>query len=273
MSTFEIGSRTARGGFDLEKLVVDKFNNWQNDNDADRWLSVMGVEAKKIKNLMAQQIPTRIPRSSCSKYGIEVADFDEVSRFKKADVQVRVVIVLADRILVFNISVKKVSTANGFNQIDKRPVSMYQSMWRFDDDVAYWLKAYTGEISPQSISGVNSARLKDPRRLNMNEVPTVKVRKILDFFNDNKYLIVADTIKGRGCLSAEWFIVGRELDDNVEWIIKPINEVVNHYCAGSAVVSTQGTIHLGRVTVQRKGGTPDPTSLQFKINPGELFDV
>ena len=44
MSTFEIGSRTARGGFDLEKLVVDKFNNWQNDNDADRWLSVMGVE-------------------------------------------------------------------------------------------------------------------------------------------------------------------------------------------------------------------------------------
>lgn len=28
---------------------------------------------------------------------------------------------------------------------------------------------------------------------------------------------------------------------------------------------------IDKVTMQRKGGTPDPTSLQFKINPLELF--
>ncbi len=26
------------------------------------------------------------------------------------------------------------------------------------------------------------------------------------------------------------------------------------------------------MTVQRKGGTPDPTSLQFKLNPLDLFE-
>ncbi len=31
----------------------------------------------------------------------------------------------------------------------------------------------------------------------------------------------------------------------------------------------RGSLKIGRVTMQRKGGTPDPTSLQFKINPLE----
>jgi len=33
------------------------------------------------------------------------------------------------------------------------------------------------------------------------------------------------------------------------------------------------SIHIGKITLQRKGGTPDPTSLQFKINPLGLFDL
>lgn len=54
---------------------------------------------------------------------------------------------------------------------------------------------------------------------------------------------------------------------------KNINEVINFYAQGDIAMSKQGGLILGRLTAQRKGGTPDPTSLQFKIKPLDLFEV
>jgi len=42
---------------------------------------------------------------------------------------------------------------------------------------------------------------------------------------------------------------------------------------GEVLLSPRGSLKIGRITMQRKGGTPDPTSLQFKMNPLELFDA
>jgi len=55
-------------------------------------------------------------------------------------------------------------------------------------------------------------------------------------------------------------------------VLKNINEVINYY-SGEIKISPRGSINIGKILVQRKGGTPDPTSLQFKINPAELFDI
>jgi hypothetical protein len=41
MSTYEIGSKTAKGGFANEKSICDKFNNWRRDNEAKVWLQIM----------------------------------------------------------------------------------------------------------------------------------------------------------------------------------------------------------------------------------------
>ncbi len=38
-------------------------------------------------------------------------------------------------------------------------------------------------------------------------------------------------------------------------------------------VSPGGSLYIGRITMQRKGGTPDPTKLQFKIKPCDLFKL
>lgn len=74
-------------------------------------------------------------------------------------------------------------------------------------------------------------------------------------------------------MSAEWFLVTRNSSDNaVDWILKDINTVCNFYAQGEVVVSPRGSLKIGRVTMQRKGGTPYPTSLQFKINPLQLFE-
>ncbi len=34
----------------------------------------------------------------------------------------------------------------------------------------------------------------------------------------------------------------------------------------------KGSLYIGKITMQRKGGTPDPESLQFKISPNSLFN-
>jgi hypothetical protein len=48
---------------------------------------------------------------------------------------------------------------------------------------------------------------------------------------------------------------------------------MNFFGQGSVMLSPRGSLYIGRITMQRKGGTPDPTKLQFKINPCELFRI
>lgn len=71
---------------------------------------------------------------------------------------------------------------------------------------------------------------------------------------NNKILILSDIIKGRGKFSAEWFLVLlKEKGSKFKWSLRPINEVINLY-DGDIIVSKRGSLHLGKVTIQRKGG-------------------
>jgi len=46
---------------------------------------------------------------------------------------------------------------------------------------------------------------------------------------------------------------------------------MNSFGGGEVSISTRGSLHIGKITMQRKGGTPDPTKIQFKIKPCRLF--
>lgn len=264
----ELGSRTAKGGFDNENNVVQKFINYKNDPQAIAWLNIMGYEIETIKSLAAIQIPTRLNRKLVNQFGLNETLFDETQKYKKADVQVQLTITTEDGIIYReNISLKK-AEAN-FNQIDKRPVETYQKMWNFDDQIATLLKKFTGETQPTAAEAVY---LRDPRRWYLDELPREQVSQLLAFLNNNKLLILSDILKGRGMLSAEWFLVTKQNSDGgYDWILKNINEVLNFYSQGDIRISDRGGLILGRLTAQRKGGTPDPTSLQFKMKPLDLF--
>ena len=47
----KLGSRTAKRGFKTEKDIVNKFNNWQIDEDSQQWLTIMGYDLKEIEKL------------------------------------------------------------------------------------------------------------------------------------------------------------------------------------------------------------------------------
>lgn len=242
-----LGSQTAKNGFLNEDDIVNKFNNWKVDEDAQKWLLIMQYKLSEIKYVEA----------------VKLSGF-------KTDVQVQVTIKLKDLIDCQNLQVKLVSNPKGFNQIDKPWISKYVEMWNIPQNIELLLKKYTGEIEPEIPNS------KDKRRLFANEFTKIEQKEILDWLSKNKSMIVADILKGRGQYSAEWMLVAQKIKDNSRWILKPMNFCLNHFGNDSIVITKQGNIKIGRITMQRKGGDNGRETakmLQFKINPAELFEA
>lgn len=274
MTTFEIGSTTAKGGFMNEKAICVKFNNWEKDQEAQMWLKIMGYNIEEINSVEAIQIPTKMKLNDIERLAPKES-FDELMKFKKTDVQIIIIITIGKITKIENLSLKKADSDADYNQVDKRWVDAYREMWKFDNDVALGLKLFTGEIAPFSHPEIiKNKTLRDKRRLFLDELPEDLQRKIIKFFSKNKILVVTDILKGRGGLSANWMLVTRynRKNNTTTWILKDINTAMNFFGFGSVKISPRGSLYIGRITMQRKGGTPDPTKLQFKIKPCELFE-
>ncbi|MEM4641155.1 MAG: type II restriction endonuclease [Candidatus Pacearchaeota archaeon] len=280
MYNFDFGSRVARGGFANERAVCEKFNKWKMDEEAKIWLSIMGYKIKDIQNVKAIQIPARIKRTQVKEFGFNENEYEALMKFKKADIQVqiRILIKINDMLKIENLSLKKANSDADYNQVDKRWVDSYREMWNFDDEIAIGLKLFTGEIPPAKYPGklkVNIQNLRDKKRVFLDELNDILRDKIVDFFKRNKILIVSDILKGRGGFSADWMLVTKydKSKDTTAWVLKDINTVMNFFGQGDVKISPQGNLYIGRITMQRKGGTPDPTKLQFKIKPCDLFNI
>lgn len=214
----KVGSYTAKGGFENEHDVVAKFNNWQNDQVVQHWLLVLGYDFKKILSLNAVQIPSQISKEKMMEFGVTIDKVTETKKYQKADAQIQVKIKVDDVFYIENISLKKENKNAGFNQIDKRKVETYQSMWGFSDKIASLLKLFTGEIEPSS--GQQKA-IKDVRRVNFQEMSENDVNLVMQFFKNNKHKIINDIFQGRGALKADWMLVTRKNEDGIsDWLLK-----------------------------------------------------
>jgi hypothetical protein len=144
-------------------------------------------------------------------------------------------------------------------------------MWNIPKDVTEILKKFTGEIKPKSTKG-----LKDKRRMLLSEMDNESQLKLLGFVEQNKVLIISDLLKGRGEFSADWVLVVLKVNGTVKWALKSINEVMNLYSQGAIAISKKGSLNIGKIGMQRKGGDGGRATanmLQFKINPVEIFNI
>lgn len=276
MDRKELGSKTAKGGFANEHSICKKFNSWQTDNEAQQWLEIMGYNIDKLVSVNAMQIPIRIKKSDLSKFELDEKEHEVLMKFKKADAQIRVIIKIGNILKIENLSLKKANSDADYNQVDKRTVDTYQEMWGFDDEITLRLKLFTGELNPKSYSKlIGKTPLRDKRRLFIDEMPKDVQDKIINFFKRNRIIVVSDILKGRGGLSANWMLVTRynRHENTTTWTLKDINTVMNFFGGGDIEISPKGSLYIGRITAQRKGGTPDPTKLQFKIKPCGLFEL
>ena len=276
MNKAELGSKTAKGGFANEKAICKKINSWRKDVEAQEWLKIMGYDIEKLNSVKAIQVPTRIKKSDLGKFEVKEEEYGQFVRFKKADAQIRIIIKIGNILKIENLSLKKANSNADYNQIDKRTVENYQEMWKFDNEIAFWLKLFTGELDPKIYSRETCIKkYRDKRRLFLNEMPEIIQKKIIGFFNRNRIMIISDIIKGRGGLSADWILVTRFNPKNktTTWTLRDINVAMNFFGSDEICVSPKGSLYIGKVTMQRKGGTPDPTKLQFKIKPCQLFGI
>ncbi|MFA5779899.1 MAG: type II restriction endonuclease [Elusimicrobiota bacterium] len=282
MNKTKLGSKTAKGGFANEKDICKKFNNWIADKEAKEWLEIMGYNSDKIDFVKAIQIPTRIKKEDLEKFSIIERDYSEFVKFKKADAQIKIIIKIGSILKIENLSLKKVTIKknklnSGFNQVDKRWIDAYQQIWHFDNEIALGLKLFTGEIKPPK-EITSRTKIRDKRRLYLDELPGHLRDKIVGFLKNNKILIVSDILKGRGGLSADWMLVTRydELQNITTWTLKDINMAMNFFGYGDVTVSKNGSLHIGKISMQRKGGDagrPTANMLQFKFKPCELFEI
>ena len=235
----EVGSYTAKGGFKNEADIVFKFNDYKNDNEAQLWLNTMGYNYQNIHKLVATQIPPRINKNTALSLGVLENNFNETTTFKKADIHIKLEVI-----------------------VDK-----YKNFWNIPETVCETLKLYTGEKKPMP-----TKKTRDKRRMFLDEIEKSKVDKLISFFHENKLCIFSDVLRGRGALSADWLLVTKKKNNKIDWILKDMNFVCNFFAKGPIMISHRGNLKIGKMTVQRKGGTPDPESLQFKLNPLDLFD-
>ncbi len=237
----ELGSKTAKNGFKNEDEIAAKFNNWKSDEEAKIWLGFMGNRLAEIETIAATK-----PHG------------------EKADIQVKVKTKGGEK--TEGISIKLVSTTNGFNQIDKRWLSNYVKMWKIPSDVEAALKLYLGEVKPNKTS-------RNVDRMYINEFDAETQKKIVDFFTANKTEIVSDLFKGDGLYSAGWLMVALKSETKTRWVLRSIDYVIKFYSDGPVEITRQGNLKIGRITMQRKGGDGGRETakmLQFKINPASL---
>ena len=50
------GSEIAKSGFQSEKDIVNKFNNWKEDEDSKQWLKIMGYKLSEIVSVKSNTI-------------------------------------------------------------------------------------------------------------------------------------------------------------------------------------------------------------------------
>lgn len=272
--TSEFGSQIARSGFLNEELVAQKFNNWASDSDAQFCLKEMGYDLDRIEAVAAET--GSVAKKKLKKQGYVFEKGNE-----KTDVRVQLEIFQKTGSEFQNLSCKLVTkdaypeknVYRGFNQVDKRWVDNYNKFWSLPPDVLETFKYFTGELAPYL------EKTKDPRRMFLNEMDSQRVQGLLKFLETIKVLIVSDVLKGRGILSSEWILVAlvkkdRDLVIDTTWTLKSINEAINYYSYGDVKLSPQGSLQIGRITAQRKGGDGGRKSanmLQFKFDPLELL--
>lgn len=239
------GSETAKNGFKNEDEIRDKFNNWKIDADAREWLKAMGIDVKSVESIVAAK-----PHG------------------EKADVEVTVK-PIGGQAVKYGISIKLVSSPNGFNQIDKTWVATYAKKWKMPQAVHDALKLFVGEVPPTR-SG------RDPKRMYLNELEPDAQKAVIDFFTENKDEIVSDLFAGDGSHAAGWVMVAFKATENTRWVIRSSADTIKFFGEGKIEFTRAGNLKIGRITMQRKGGDGGRETakmLQFKINPVQLFEA
>lgn len=235
-------SKGAKGGFQNERDVIKSFNSMS--VDCEVWLHHMGIDFSTVSRVEAEKAPPRI----------------------KPDVFVKVHFNNGCSPKLLKISVKLASSARGFNQIDRgKVIQRYKSLWeQLSSEATTGLRHFTGDLPPKSGG-------RNPKRMFIDELELGQRTAILDFFRQNKQQVISDLLAGRIPNKAEWLLTVDKSSSSSR--VFTMDEAIQFYASGNVELTPQGSLKIGRITAQRKGGDsgkPSGNDLQFKFDPNEI---
>lgn len=236
-------SKGAKGGFQNERDVINSFNEMS--SEAIIWLHHMGFDPNQISKVEAAKAPARV------KPDVYVKIFDRNGQCTATE----------------KISVKLASSAVGFNQIDRgRVIDRYSKLWKsLSSDAATGLRLFTGDLPPLQGAANN-------KRMFLQELPGENMRAIIEFFTANKLEVLSDLLAGREPDKAGWFLAVNR--SNNSSTLRPMSAAIEFYSQGPVTLTVRGSLAIGRITAQRKGGdkgAPSANDLQFKFNPNSII--
>ena len=258
------GSQTAKDGFQNEKDVGKKFQNFHGEFEAKKWLKQIGHDTENSDDWVWDPASKMWVRSERKSFG-PITRVDVIyPHGQKSDLQVNVFREGQETPLKTGISAKLVSNLkSGFNQVDKRWVNNYEILWSIPQDIVELLKMFSGEISS------NLAK-RDSRRVFLDELNYNDQQKIIQYFEGKKQEILIDVLQGRGEYRADYMLVAAKDGVETRWALVEMETVLQVMGTGLVQITPRGSLKIGKITMQRKGGDNGRESanmLQFKMDP------
>lgn len=189
------------------------------------------------------------------------------------------------------ISVKEFDVKADYNHVERHYVDYYAQKWSMPREVFVGLKQFVGEVdehgNPISIEllereaeelGTSPGKLSKERRTFVNRQPQQTRNAIKQFFKLNKEKILKDIFIADEDI--KFFIVIKREASRVYYYVVPTKDVLDVYGSGEVTITPRGSLQIGKVVIQRKGGdhrTPfgwvdrSASQLQFKIRPSECI--
>ena len=245
-----LASSTAKDGYAVEKKVVDMFVNKEQIPD----------DVKNLLNMDSSKDVECIRGGGTQKSDIVVKYTTEDGTEKVAGVSIKLV--------------KNVKTG-GYNHLDRRSVATFMGF--FDktdtsDRVKELFDKFCGVVPPDKNS-------KSSKRMFMNEFSKEDQDIVINWLNDNKKkvlnLIFAGSVNYKEGEddsfdknhAADYILTSYGINGTKK--LEKITDKIKEYDDAEWKLTPNGSLKLGNITLQRKGGSGQPDNIQFKIKiPG-----
>ena len=189
------------------------------------------------------------------------------------------------------ISVKEFDVKFDYNHVERHYLDFYAREWSMPRSVYISLKQFVGEINEQGAPiaietlereaerlGMSPGKLGKTRRIFINQMNYQTRETIKEFFRANKAEILKDVFINDE--NIEFFIVVKREGDTAHYYVVPTKDMVDIYSTGDVIITPRGSLQIGKVVLQRKGGDHRTnggwvdvvaSQLQFKIKPSECI--
>ena len=267
----------AKAGIENEDYIVNTLNQFRSNEEARKWLEVLGYDISKIKKLEAKR---------SLKMGLGNIKSD---------------VILFVNQNAHGIQIKKSRKGVNFNHIQRGWADKFCKELNAPNFISDALKKFAGEdgfqptdyMSEKELEELQSKRKKKGfsekkiqqltsyyKRILLSELEEKERKEVFAWFEKNKEKIVTSVLRGNDKnYQPRHLLVVEHAKGKITRIgIITMPKAIQYFATGDIMETAGGTVlWIGKIKMQRHGAEKsegkNAQHLQFKINPLDVFDT